>query len=145
MSAVEVDRVENGCTASVALETFVLRKSTESPAFVKLHVVFRVERQTENAGHRKLPIVKTPIKVKNIVVPDTVDLYYNYFPAPPSFNPQKMTYTPLHLEDKVNTPDVASDLHQGYNDPLPQDAKARFSDRPNLKTIPLQEMEVPHR
>jgi hypothetical protein len=34
-----------------------------------------------------------------------------------------MTYTPLHLEDKVNTPDVASDLHQGYNDPLPQDAR----------------------
>jgi hypothetical protein len=96
MSAVEVDRVENGCTASVALETFVLRKSTESPAFVKLHVVFRVERQSNrNAGHpRKLPDRENTVKPKeDIVVPDTVDLTTTTF-LHRSFNPQKMTYTP---------------------------------------------------
>jgi hypothetical protein len=96
-------------------------------------------------AREKLPIVKTPIKVKPVVVPDTVDLL-QLLSCTAEFQPSEMTY-PLHLEDKVNTPDVASDLHQGYNDPLPQDAQeTRFSDRPNLKKqYPLQEMEVPHR
>jgi hypothetical protein len=52
VSGRSVDRVENGCTASVALETFVLRKSTESPAFVKLRCVPCGEKQPERENSR---------------------------------------------------------------------------------------------
>jgi hypothetical protein len=41
----------------------------------------------------------------------------------------------LHLEDKVNTPDVASDL-QGYNDPLQDAGNTVFrSSKPQNNTL----------
>jgi hypothetical protein len=63
-------------------------------------------------------------KPQDIVVPDTTDLFFNYFPAPPSFNPKKMLEN-INLAEELSRPVIPSDVHSGSldPDPLPQDSK----------------------
>jgi endoglucanase len=71
------------------------------------------------------PVVQGPLVVAepaDIVLPGTAGVFYNYLPAPPSFNPQKM-----HSSDEVTVlfvePVYPATNADADNKPLPQDAK----------------------
>jgi hypothetical protein len=89
------DHVENGCTACVAGDTCP-QEINGIPTACKASRCVPCGTgskqpdcpQITNGGpnHRRTSIDLD--KPQDIVVPDTTDLFFNYFPAPPSFNPQ---------------------------------------------------------
>jgi hypothetical protein len=88
------DHVENGCTACVVRAThpqeingilrLVLRDASHVVPVPNNQIVLK--SRTVDQPHRRTSIDLD--KPQDIVVPDTTDLFFNYFPAPPSFNPQ---------------------------------------------------------
>jgi hypothetical protein len=133
------DHVENGCTACVVRATHAHKKSTVFLRLVKLgRHVFQTTRLSSNHErwtNHTVELLSTWTNHRDIVVPDTTDLFFNYFPAPPSFNPQKMLEN-INLAEELSRPVIPSDVHSGSldPDPLPQDSKGTpFSDHQNLQ------------
>lgn len=94
-----------------------------SPASVPGQVLVPIEIEAESA----------------IEVPETRDLFFNYAPAPPSFNPQKMQ-APAVVEEEVN-----EEEDDEYRKPLPVDSTGasqfRDSDRP--RDLPYDKWKYP--
>jgi hypothetical protein len=123
------DHVENGCTACVVRATHAHKKSTVFLRLVKLRDASHVVPVPNNQIVLKSRTVDQPPsnfyrlgQTTDIVVPDTTDLFFNYFPAPPSFNPQNARE---YLAEELSRPVIPSDVHSGSldPDPLPQDSK----------------------
>jgi hypothetical protein len=72
----EINGIPTACKASRCVPCGTGSKQPDCP-------------QITNGGPTTVELLSTWTNHRDIVVPDTTDLFFNYFPAPPSFNPQK--------------------------------------------------------